>query len=200
MEAQTPSHNKAADHGTHYACADNPGDLLDGGGCNVSSDNSASRDCIDIQRIKGSFLHNFRKKETEMNREIKFRGKQIDKGIWIVGQYIMDKEREGTSLSEFAHKIQPFYKQAFAQPVIPETVGQYIGVKDKNGKEIYEGDVVKDEHIQLLGVVKFSERYLQFVVDDIHDGEQDYSEFMNQVEVIGNAYENVDLLKKVGNI
>ena len=73
---------------------------------------------------------------------------------------------------------------------------QYIGVDDKNGKGIYEGDIVRDERIQLLGVVKFSERYLQFVVDDIHDGEQDYSEFMNQVEVIGNVYENADLLKE----
>lgn len=57
------------------------------------------------------------------------------------------------------------------------------------------GDIVRDERIQLLGVVKFSEEYLQFVIDDIHDGEQDYSEFMNQVEVIGNVYENSDLLK-----
>lgn len=52
MEAQTPSHNKAADHGIHYACDNNSCGLLDGGGCNVRGDYGAGRDCIDIQRIK----------------------------------------------------------------------------------------------------------------------------------------------------
>lgn len=62
MEAQTPSHNKVADHGIHYACTDHSRDLFDGGGCNVSGDNVASRDCIDIQRIKG------RKNESRTDR------------------------------------------------------------------------------------------------------------------------------------
>lgn len=129
-----------------------------------------------------------------MNRVNKYRGIHIHvhqqnkhlNGRWVYGyladeNYINSTELEGEFL------------------VDKDTVGQYIGVKDKNGKEIYEGDIVKDENVNLLGVVKFSGRYLQFVVDDIHDGEQDYSEFMNQVEVIGNVYENADLLKEEGN-
>lgn len=129
-----------------------------------------------------------------MNKINKYRGMHVHvlpqnkhlNGTWIYGyladeNYINSPKLEGEFL------------------VDKDTVGQYIGVPDKNGKEIYEGDIVKDEHVQLLGVVKFSERYLQFVIDDIHDGEQDYSEFMNQVEVIGNMYDNADLLKEAGN-
>lgn len=129
-----------------------------------------------------------------MNRINKYRGMHIHvspknehlNGRWVYGyladeNYINSSELEGEFL------------------VDKETIGQYIGVPDKNGKEIYEGDIVKDESVHLLGVVKFSERYLQFVVDDVCDGEQDYSEFMNKVEAIGNIYENSDLLKEAGN-
>ncbi len=112
-------------------------------------------------------------------REILFRGKRVIDGEWAESCYPLGEMHSGTVTYDFDKK----------------TVCQYIGLTDKNGRKIFEGDIVKDENIHLLGVVKFSERYLQFVVDDIHDGEQDYSEFMNQVEVIGNVYEDADLME-----
>lgn len=140
-----------------------------------------------------------------MNREIKFRGQTRRKGERIINMAGDKCEANWVYGGIFPQNNGGDFAIIYEQPscekrvVCADTVGQYIGVKDKNGKEVYEGDIAKDESVHLLGVVKFSERYLQFVVDDVCDGEQDYSEFMNQVEVIGNIYENSDLLKEAGN-
>lgn len=140
-----------------------------------------------------------------MNREIKFRGQTRRKDERIINMAGDKYEANWVYGGIFPQNNGGDFAIIYEQPscekrvVYADTVGQYIGVKDKNGKEVYEGDIAKDESVHLLGVVKFSERYLQFVVDDVCDGEQDYSEFMNQVEVIGNIYENSDLLKEAGN-
>lgn len=158
-----------------------------------------------------------------MSRISKYRGKRISKEEWVVGFYaqlpkvslgatiVADGDLCAEDVADYIiinkQKQHPNFSNSYPLEIVeceqyevdPDTVGQYIGIPDKNGKEIYEGDIVKDESVHLLGVVKFSERYLQFVVDDVCDGEQDYSEFMNQVEVIGNIYENLDLLKEAEN-
>lgn len=80
-----------------------------------------------------------------------------------------------------------------------DTVGQYIGVDDKNGKEIYEKDIARVDGKQELFVV-------MWVPDTARFGLQSKSELLyfefgigSRVEVIGNVYENADLLKEAGN-
>lgn len=136
-------------------------------------------------------------------REIKFRGKSIEGSIgtnmpFVYGGYVKrnnkDKDKEKVYIVQYDSEISyiDFTK------VDPKTVGQYTNLKDKNGKEIYEGDILKvkfdDVPINLYVKYDMGEYLL------VKEGEWEDSLYacmwFHEVEVVGNIYENEDLLKQ----
>ena len=122
-------------------------------------------------------------------REILFRGRQEDNGEWVYGRLLAD--------DVIVPKGQEFYtphnildSALHAYTVLTETVGQYIGLKDKNGKKIFEGDIVRNPETSDVGAICFEPNTATFVIefDSIIVNFYDYNNV--DVEVIGNIYDN----------
>ena len=118
-------------------------------------------------------------------REIEFRGKRKDNGKWMYGSPVyLDPEHIGM----WTKNAQSYFW------VTPQTVGQYTGLKDKNGAKIFEGDILEWGHYKWICQVSWLEdtaRFLYITVDRrlIYPGEA------RACEIIGNVHDNPELLE-----
>ena len=124
--------------------------------------------------------------------EVLFRGKEVADGKWIEGFYSAEEYNPYSGEVEHIPRIQIIGK-CVSLGVIPETVGQYTGLTDKNGVRIFEGDIVR-------AFTRFSEIYVSSVA--YHDGtfwfkNWSWTKFLfkfEKIEVIGNIHDNPEIL------
>ncbi len=144
-------------------------------------------------------------------REILFRGKRVDNSEWAYGYYVHYDDIKDNKKDDTDYIIKKHNGEYFPfEEVISETVGQYTGLTDKNGKKIFEGDIVKgiSYSTERHGVIVWIDKIASFgvkywsretptawnnssILMQIQNGRKD--EFA--AEIIGNIYDNPELLR-----
>jgi len=129
-----------------------------------------------------------------MYREIKFRGKKKGTNEWLyfdLMAHILNEDGEPCDFLQYN--------------IEADTVGQFTGLTDKNGKEIYDGDIckhpdaVEPEHLGFEMVFEDFKFKAICVFHDDYIPERivtDFSEYFNETEIIGNIHENPELLNR----
>ena len=144
-------------------------------------------------------------------RTIKFRGRSLDGKEWYHGD--LEYNRVDNIARIHTYDKDGYYIRQYY--VNPDTVGQFTGLQDKNGKEIYEGDIMYSEFSDGSGgysLIGWNEREASFGMMDAYSYQSkqegyDFPEFKNYVliahlqkalicEVVGNIYDNPELLTK----
>ena len=137
-------------------------------------------------------------------RTIMFKGKRVDKGEWVEGYMLMSEWNDSVYIvtqDECNYNAGDYIFDGSINKVIPETVGQYTGLTDKNGTKIFEGDII-------AGAVRWLERRKNGVVA-FRDGSygliwyrgdvEQFNAFTSmcniEYEIIGNIHDNPELLK-----
>nr|DAR19188.1 MAG TPA: YopX protein [Caudoviricetes sp.] len=132
-------------------------------------------------------------------REILFKAKRIDNGEWVEGCYLRDQYHIGGKDIIFYRKDSDRFT-VYTNIIDPETLCQFTGLTDKNGKRIWENDII--QYGAVAAVVNFGEYgngNLGFYVDfpEETNYRKDFSYWAKKVVVIGNAFDDQELLQEV---
>lgn len=124
-------------------------------------------------------------------REIEFRGKRTDNGEWVYGNLVRGCDKKYAYIVEFGNEeLCRNYVD-----VHPETVGQYTGLKDKNGTKIFEGDIVKRFWFDIMCIYQID--YDNVLARFIGRAGMNFTAFYcdsEEFEVVGNIHDNPELL------
>ena len=137
-----------------------------------------------------------------MNREIKFRGKALFDNEWVYGNLI-ENANGHICIQERMYVKNPvlFNYTTQSTEVYPDTIGQFMGCKDKNSKEIFEGDIAM-ESFKTMSIIEFyegafvSRNKYRRLIPALFSGDAVTGMNMNFLEVIGNVHDNNELLNE----
>ena len=140
-------------------------------------------------------------------REILFKAKRIDNGEWVEGCLVIDHSRSNL----FEYRMQPVESGVlYAPPINPETLCQFTGLCGKNGKKIWENDIIKYRFGEIYGLIKYGyyqncfdsqkTEHVGFYVDWTGDKclRKDLGYWIDMVYAmpVGNIFDNKELLQE----
>lgn len=140
-------------------------------------------------------------------RPIEFRGKRIDNGEWVYG-YLVEIQDLRFAIKDTVYNVNNGRIDIIPSEVNPSTVGQFTGLKDKNGKKIFEGDIINARYAPRYEkrsfVVQWNEWSAAFVCYREHEDPRvkfeqlplQPSNSMEDIEIIGNIHDNPELLNQ----
>lgn len=126
-------------------------------------------------------------------RELLFRARRIDNGKWVEGHYF--KNENGTFIFTFPYHAN-YAGISIMEKVEPETVCQCTGLKDKNGKKIWENDIVEIAGEDGWFLLNWDEDTARFTMDGYRLTVDFNNYWSNEIEVVSNIFANPELVGK----